>query len=264
MWKMFTGIYGNEPDALALKWWRYRCDERESYRDFSRHFHFLGANSTSCMGWITFLKLDGVRCSRATLTKISELSNLSALTVWSPNKERFNFKGADLSDQVDDRLFQVWAGAASKGAFWLLKVLACINQEGLTDEAFNHVSVFPELTTFMVTNREFAAKHVFLVKEHRWERELDTEHEKSVKSWVNFYFYKRITTSSDWYPALEGKSAQQRPILEMELKGLPSVKKREPKVLHRFSRLARRDTHEPLAPSKKGKPHGINAIPGGA
>ena len=139
-WKVFATAYPEEDQEETL---RYR---RQVIIDPNMPLaEYVKPITSSTFGWITFLDLSFITCSRLDLINISTLVNLGVLTI-GRSVETFE-------TGLDDRIVRAWSRAATEsGAFGMLRVLACRSQLDLTVQCFHYISQFPSLALFVVEN----------------------------------------------------------------------------------------------------------------
>ncbi|MCJ1224154.1 hypothetical protein MMC12_000798 [Toensbergia leucococca] len=111
--------------------------------------------------WITFLTLSNVICSRTDLVKLSQLTNLGALTIG---------KGVGCPESnFDDGIIRSWSRAATEAdAFSMLRVLTCCSQKDITTKSFVYLKQFPSLTFFNVEDCDLCSGDQMKIETLGW------------------------------------------------------------------------------------------------
>ena len=204
-------------------------------------------------GWITFLTLSHIICSRADLINISKLTNLGVLTI-GPN---LNAPEVGLEDNV----VRAWERTAtSTGAFSMLRVLNCRSQKQITPRVFKHMSQFPALALFNVEDCNLGPGDKSAAKRHGWKYRTGKDFSDSlVKAGATGAGWDQITQScfriggalSTDYLTAEGMEAiDSLPILHMGLGAAPADAVHEvagDRSIRSFYRLERHDYQQPEA-----------------
>ena len=175
--------------------------------------------------WITYLTLNNVTCSRLELVNISKLTNLGALTICG---------GVNTPDGgLDDSLLRTWARAASElSAFSMLRVLACRRQMEISDVLFQHISLFPVLSIFVVEACKIGPREKPVAKSLGWRyqtgqelrRFLDEDHCKDA-SWceiIKTLFIRGGRFCMDSLTAEGVQAINALPMLSFSIGGRPT------------------------------------------
>ena len=156
MWRVFAEAYGQETDNVRLLERIEKFKGLVTQLNTRRCLELISVQTTLESNWLTHLTLSGVECSRTDLLELTQIWNLGILIIFSDNGvsqySSMDCKGA----RVDDRIIRAWAFAVLEaGAFRKLHTLACIGQDRLGHQIFEHLTVFPVLTSFLVNRLSF-------------------------------------------------------------------------------------------------------------